>query len=99
MPRRRQRTAVLTDVSAVMASPRRHARSHRLRTEACEGCEAPGPLEVHQVRQLADRNPPGRRERPAGRPLMAKRRRQPRVVCRRGHAASHAGRVTGPVRQ
>src|SRR5688500_10705981 len=36
IPLRRQRTAVLTDVSPVMASTRRNELIHRLLTECCE---------------------------------------------------------------
>jgi group II intron reverse transcriptase/maturase len=99
IPLRRQRTAVLTDVSPVMASVRRNELIHRLLTECCEVCEARLHLEVHHVRKLADLNQPGRRERPAWMHLMAKRRRKTLVVCRRCHEDIHAGRVTAPVRK
>jgi group II intron reverse transcriptase/maturase len=99
LPLRRQRTAVLTDVSPVMASTRRNELIHRLLTECCEVCEAQGQLEVHHVRKLADLNQPGRREKPAWMHLMAMRRRKTLVVCRRCHEAIHAGRVTMPVRK
>jgi retron-type reverse transcriptase len=99
IPLRRQRTAVLTDVSPVMASTRRNELIHRLLPEGCEVCDAQGHLEVHHVRTLADLNQPGRRERPAWRHLMAKRRRTTLVVCRRCHEAIHAGRATVPVRK
>jgi AI2M/AI1M-like, HNH endonuclease/Type II intron maturase len=99
IPLRRQRTAVLTDVSPVMASTRRHELLHRLLTECGEVCDAQGHLEVHHVRKLADLTPPGRRERPAWMHLMAKRRRKTLVVCRRCHEAIHAGGVTVPVRK
>jgi group II intron reverse transcriptase/maturase len=98
-PLRRQRTAVLTDVSPVMASTRRNELIHRLLTECCEVCDAQGHLEVHHVRKLADLNQPGRRERPAWMHLMAKRRRKTLVVCRRCHEDIHAGRGTVPVRK
>ena len=99
LPLRRQRTAVLTDVSPVMASTRRNELIHRLLTECCEVCEAQVQLEVHHVRKLADLNQPGRREKPAWMHLMAMRRRKTLVVCRRCHEAIHAGRVTVPVRK
>jgi hypothetical protein len=99
LPLRRQRPAVLTDLAPVMASPRRHALLHRRLTECCEVCAARGPLEVHHVRQLADLNPPGRRERPAWRHLRATRRRTTLVVCRRCHEAIHVGRAPVPVRK
>jgi hypothetical protein len=99
IPLRRQRTAVLTDLSPLMASTRRNELIHRLLTECCEVCDAQVHLEVHHVRQLADLNQPGRRERPAWMHLMAKRRRKTLVVCRRCHEDIHAGRVTVPVRK
>ena len=63
IPLRRQRPAVLTDCSPVMASTRRNELIHRLLTECCEVCEAQGHLEVHHVRKLAALNQSGRRER------------------------------------
>src|ERR1700745_1409770 len=86
-------------VSPGMASTRRNELIHRLLTESCAVCAAQGQLEVFHVRKLADLNQPGRRERPAWMHLMAKRRRKTLVVCRRWHEASHAGRVTVPVRK
>jgi hypothetical protein len=99
LPLRRQRTAVLTDVSPAMASTRRHELIHRLLTECCEVCEAQGQLEVHHVRTLADLNQLGRRKKPAWMHLMAMRRRKTLVVRRRCHEAIHTGRLTVPVRK
>jgi hypothetical protein len=50
IPLRRQRTAVLTDISPAMASTRRNELIHRLLTECCEVCDAQVHLEVHRVR-------------------------------------------------
>jgi hypothetical protein len=65
IPIRRQHTAVLTDISPVMASTRRNELIHRPLTEYCGLCEARVRLAVHHIRKLADLNQPGRRERPA----------------------------------
>ncbi len=99
IPLRRPRTVVRPDLSPIMASPRRTELIHRLLTERCEVGDADVHLEVHQVRKRADLNPPGRRERPAWRHLMATRRRTTRVVGRRGHANIHAGRLSVPARK
>ena len=96
---RRQRTAVLTDLSPVMASARRNELIHRLLAGRCEICEAEESLHVHHIRKLADLNRPGRRERPTWVQLMARRHRKSLVVCRRCHGEIHAGRATTPVRK
>jgi group II intron reverse transcriptase/maturase len=99
IPLKRQRTAVLTDRSPVMASTRRNELLHRLLAGGCEVCDARTNLEVHHVRKLADLNRPGRPERPAWMHLMAKRRRKTLVTCRGCHQDIHAGRVTTPIRK
>ncbi len=96
---RRQRTAVLTDLSLVMASARRNELIHRLLAGRCEICEAEESLHVHHIRKLADLNRPGRRERPTWVQLMARRCRKSLVVCRRCHGEIHAGRATTSVRK
>jgi hypothetical protein len=99
IPLKRQRTAVLTDRSPVMASTRRNELIHRLLTECCEICDTREHLEVHHIRKLADLNRPGRRERPAWMHLMAKRRRKTLVTCRGCHQDIHAGQATAPIRR
>jgi hypothetical protein len=99
IPLKRQRTAVITDRSPVMASTRRNELIHRLLAECCEICDAQESLQVHHIRKLADLNRPGRRERPAWMHLMAKRRRKTLVVCRSCHEGIHAGRTTAPTRK
>jgi hypothetical protein len=96
---KRVRTAVLTDQRPVMASSRRNELIHRLLAGRCEICESATGLEVHHIRKLADLNKPGRREKPAWMHLMAMRRRNTLVICRRCHEDIHAGRATKPIRQ
>jgi hypothetical protein len=92
IPLRQVRTAVLTDRRPVLASSRRNELIHRLLAGRCEICEDTESLEVHHVRKLADLNRPGRPERPSWMHLMAMRRRQTLVACRRCHENIHAGR-------
>jgi hypothetical protein len=56
IPLKRQPTAVLTDLSPVMASVRRNELIHRLLAGRCEICAAQEDLEVHHIRKLADLN-------------------------------------------
>ena len=77
IPLKRQRTAVLTDLSPVMASTKRNELIHRLLAGRCELCESTDRLEVHHLRKLADLNRHDRPDRPAWVHLMAKRRRKP----------------------
>jgi len=99
IPLKRQPTAVLTDLSPVMASARRNELIHRLLAGHCEICEAQEDLEVHHIRKLADLNRPGRPERPAWVHLMAKRRRKTLVTCRPCHENIHVGRAAAPARK
>jgi hypothetical protein len=56
-------------------------------------CKQPGPVDVHQVRKLADLQRPGHPQ-PAWDRLMAKRRRKTLVVCAACHTAIHDGQPT-----
>jgi hypothetical protein len=94
IPLIRQRTAVLTDRSPVLASSRRNELIHRLMAESCELCQTRTDLEVHHIRKLADLNRPGRPEPPSWKHLMAMRRRKTLVICRSCHEDIHAGRPT-----
>src|SRR5215467_12439163 len=89
IPLKRQRTAVLTDLSLVMASTKRNELIHRLLAGRCELCESTDRLEVHHLRKLADLNRHDRPGRPAWVHLMAKRRRKTLVTCRTCHEDIH----------
>ncbi|HEX8933949.1 MAG TPA: reverse transcriptase domain-containing protein [Pseudonocardiaceae bacterium] len=95
---KRQRTAVLTDLSPTMASTKRNELIHRLLAECCEVCASRSHIEVHHVRKLADLNRPGRPDRPPWVHLMAMRRRKTLVVCRACHENIHAGRSSTSTR-
>jgi hypothetical protein len=92
IPLRRQRAAVLTDQSPIMASAKRNELIHRLMAGRCELCESTDRLEVHHLRKLADLNRHDRPDKPAWVHLMAKRRRKTLVICRTCHEDIHAGR-------
>jgi group II intron reverse transcriptase/maturase len=93
IPLRRQRTAVLTDQSPIMASAKRNELIHRLLAGRCELCESTDRLEVHHLRKLADLNRHDRPDKPPWVHLMAKRRRKTLIICRTCHEDIHAGRT------
>jgi group II intron reverse transcriptase/maturase len=98
IPLKRQRTAVLTDLSPTMASTNRNELLHRLLAGHCELCDTREDLQVHHLRKLADLDRPGRPDRPAWVHLMAKRRRKTLVVCRACHEDIHTGRAGASTR-
>ncbi len=98
IPLKRQRNAVLTDLTPVMASTKRNELIHRLLADCCELCGSRTSIEVHHVRKLADLNRHDRPDRPAWVHLMAKRRRKTLVICRTCHEDIHAGRFKAPTR-
>jgi group II intron reverse transcriptase/maturase len=98
IPLTRQRAAVLSDLSPVMASAKRNELIHRLVAGGCEICESRTGIEVHHIRKLADLNRPDRPDKPAWIYLMAKRRRKTLVVCRACHEDIHAGRTHASTR-
>lgn len=60
----------------------------RLRRGRCELCEQTGPVQVHQVRNLAQLGAPGPAQ-PAWAALMARKRRKTLVVCQPCHETIH----------
>jgi group II intron reverse transcriptase/maturase len=98
IPLRRQRTAVLVDLSPTMASTKRNELIHRLIADCCEICHSRANIEVHHVRKLADLNRHDRPDRPTWVHLMAKRRRKTLVICRDCHEDTHAGRISASTR-
>ena len=95
---KRRRTAVLTDLSPVVASTKRNELIHRLLAQCCEICQSRTNIEVHHIRKLADLNRHDRPDRPAWIHLMAKRRRKTLVICRDCHEDTHAGRTSASTR-
>jgi group II intron reverse transcriptase/maturase len=92
IPLKRQRKAVITDRQPVPATSRKELIT-RLLAGWCEWCERRAPVEVHQVRKLADLTRPGRPQ-PGWAHLMATMRRKTLVVCIPCHQAIHAGQPT-----
>ncbi len=64
----------------------------RLLAKKCELCGAEGSCQVHHVRKLADRNQPGRSEKPLWVKRMATRHRKTLVVCQSCQEAIHRER-------
>ncbi|MDJ0752819.1 MAG: reverse transcriptase domain-containing protein [Ardenticatenaceae bacterium] len=73
----------------------------RLLAEECEICGSSQRIEVHHVRNLADlkKRWRGRKAKPTWVKLMVARNRKTLVVCRKCHAAIHAGKMDIPVQQ
>jgi hypothetical protein len=92
IPLIRQKKAVLLDRGPVPATGRKELTT-RLLKGRCEWCEQRAPVEVHQVRTLADLTTPGRPQ-PKWAHLMAAMRRKTLVVCTLCHQAFHAGQPT-----
>ncbi len=91
-PLKRHKKAVITDRQPVPAASRKELII-RLLAGWCEWCERRAPVEVHQVRNLADLTKPGRPQ-PGWAHLMATMRRKTLVVCIPCHQAIHAGQPT-----
>jgi group II intron reverse transcriptase/maturase len=93
IPRRRKKTAVLSDVPIL---PPRHWRAtdvvKRLLADSCELCGSKVDIQVHHIRKLADLHKGGRREKPLWMKTMAAKRRKTLVVCQSCHSGIHAGK-------
>jgi hypothetical protein len=67
----------------------------RLLADECELCGSCEDVEVHHVRALKDLKKRGRREMPLWKQRLCAFKRKTLVLCRKCHAAIHAGRPTG----
>ncbi len=67
----------------------------RLLAQTCELCGSTDSIEVHHIRQLADLEQKGRKERPEWMKKMSARRRKTLVVCRNCHEKIQYGRYDG----
>jgi hypothetical protein len=94
IPLRRQKNAVPVDRDPVPVTVHRKELIVRLLAGRCELCEHNGPVQVHQVRKLADLGQPGHPATPEWMAIMAKRRRRTLVVCENCHATIHDRRST-----
>ena len=94
IPLIRQKDAVIVDrAPAQTVYPRRELIT-RLLKGRCELCHSADPVQVHQIRKLADLDTSGPHP-PAWTQFMAKRRRKTIVVCQTCHDLIHNGqRVT-----
>ena len=94
IPLRRQKKAVLQDRAPVPITIRRKELIRRLTVGRCELCGQTTPVEVHQIRRLADLTGSGQSPPPAWVQAMARRRRKTLVVCRTCHDSIHARQPT-----
>ena len=87
IPLKRQKKAVIEDRLPVPPASRKELVT-RLRAGWCELCDKRSPVEVHQVRRLADLAG-NRQPQPEWAQLMARRRRKTLVVCPDCHKRIH----------
>ena len=64
----------------------------RLLNDTCEVCGSKERIEMHHIRQLADLNKQGRREKPLWMKIMIARKRKSIPLCRTCHDDMHANR-------
>jgi group II intron reverse transcriptase/maturase len=98
IPLKRQKKAVIDDRELPRATGRRKELLTRLRRNRCEICEQHRPVEIHQVRKLADLDPPGQPQ-PAWAHLMAQMQRKTLVVCTNCHQAIHTEKPATEITQ
>jgi hypothetical protein len=91
IPLKRQKRAVLDDRLPVPATTRRKELITRLLTGRCEWCQQRAPVQVHQVRKLADLGKPGPAQ-PGWASLMARMRRKTLIICAPCHQLIHDGK-------
>jgi len=91
IPLKRQKRAVLDDRLPVPAATRRKELVTRLLKGRCEWCQQRDPVQVHQVRKLADLGKPGPAQ-PGWASLMARMRRKTLIVCAPCHQLVHDGK-------
>ena len=97
IPLIRQKYAAINDRAPVPAAARGKELIDRLRAGWCEICGDTDPVQVHQIRKLADLDKPGQPDHPEWAQIMAKRRRKTLVVCAACHATIHPGRPTASI--
>jgi hypothetical protein len=95
IPLRRQRWATVMDRKPEPRL-RRKELTTRLQTGRCEWCRGPGPVEVHQVRNLAALSATGSPEAPWAK-LMTEMRRKTLIVCNPCHSEIHKPAVVHPI--
>jgi hypothetical protein len=86
----RQKDAVIVDRAPAEIIYRRKELVTRLLKGRCELCHSADPVQVHQIRKLADLDTSGPHP-PAWTQFMAKRRRKTIVVCQTCHDQIHNG--------
>jgi group II intron reverse transcriptase/maturase len=96
IPLARQKDAAIVDrAPAQIVYPRKEIVT-RLLKGRCELCHSADPVQVHQIRRLADLDTSGSHQ-PAWIQFMAKRRRKTIVVCQACHDHVHDGQHASPL--
>lgn len=93
IPLTRQAKAVITDLPTAPVAPRRPGSQlqSRLRRRLCELCGSRAPVQVHQVRKLAELARSGEPQ-PEWAQLMIRMRRKTLIVCPPCHEHIHTGK-------
>ena len=94
IPLRRQKNAIPMDREPVRITNRPKELILRLRAGGCELCGQTATVQVHQIRKLADLDPPGQPRTPEWMATMARLRRKTLVVCQPCHNTIHHRRPT-----
>jgi group II intron reverse transcriptase/maturase len=93
IPLKRQKIAFIDDRLYGRSTYPRTELVTRLLKGRCELCEHNGQVQVHQVRKLAEMEPPDPNQ-PAWATVMTRRRRKTLIVCAACHDHIHAGQPT-----
>jgi group II intron reverse transcriptase/maturase len=97
IPFRRKKDSTIDDGLLLPVFNLRTELEKRLSADQCEICESQEQVEVHHIRKLADLNKRGRIPE-LFRRIMAARKRKTLVLCKKCHAALHAGTMDGGAR-
>jgi hypothetical protein len=92
IPLKRQRKAILDDRLPEPVATRGKELISRLRAGRCEICDERAPVEIHQIRRLAELAKTG--PQPTWAQIMAKRRRKTLIVCPPCHRTIHTRQPT-----
>lgn len=94
IPLRRQKEAVILDITPNRVVIRRNELVKRLLRDSCELCGSKEHISVHHVRKLSDLKKKGRKEKPLWVQVMIAMHRKTLIVCGYCHWAIHTGAPT-----
>jgi hypothetical protein len=101
IPLKRQGRVAIIDYPTAPTAPRRPGSQllARLRQRQCEACGQPAPVEVHQVRKLADLTTREGQQQPEWAQLMARMRRKTLIICPPCHRLIHTRKPAAKLTQ